>query len=148
VASTAGGVAGSAAELANTSRDIATTAENTSGRSRSVAAAATQVSDNVQSVVAGAEEMSASIGEIARSAAEAARVAGAAVDTATRASGTVAELDQSSVEIGNVLKLITTIAEQTKLLALNATIEAAHGHRQPGPGAAASLQTLVERFRY
>jgi methyl-accepting chemotaxis protein len=34
-------------------------------------------------------------------------------------------LGQSSAEIGSVVKLITSIAQQTKLLALNATIEAA-----------------------
>jgi methyl-accepting chemotaxis protein len=37
----------------------------------------------------------------------------------------VAKLGESSVEIGNVVKVITSIAEQTNLLALNATIEAA-----------------------
>jgi methyl-accepting chemotaxis protein len=37
----------------------------------------------------------------------------------------VAKLGASSVEIGNVVKIITSIAEQTNLLALNATIEAA-----------------------
>lgn len=35
------------------------------------------------------------------------------------------KLGQSSVEIGQVIKVITSIAEQTNLLALNATIEAA-----------------------
>ena len=39
--------------------------------------------------------------------------------------GTVAKLGDSSAEIGNVVKVITSIAEQTNLLALNATIEAA-----------------------
>ena len=38
---------------------------------------------------------------------------------------TVAKLGESSAEIGNVVKVITSIAEQTNLLALNATIEAA-----------------------
>ncbi|HEY3436514.1 MAG TPA: methyl-accepting chemotaxis protein, partial [Actinotalea sp.] len=37
----------------------------------------------------------------------------------------VAKLGASSLEIGNVVKVITSIAEQTNLLALNATIEAA-----------------------
>jgi methyl-accepting chemotaxis protein len=37
----------------------------------------------------------------------------------------VAKLGDSSAEIGNVLKVITSIARQTNLLALNATIEAA-----------------------
>jgi len=38
---------------------------------------------------------------------------------------TVGQLGASSMEIGNVISLITSIAEQTNLLALNATIEAA-----------------------
>src|SRR6202000_530375 len=38
---------------------------------------------------------------------------------------TVSKLGESSVEIGQVIKVITSIAEQTNLLALNATIEAA-----------------------
>ncbi len=38
---------------------------------------------------------------------------------------TVVKLGESSVEIGQVIKVITSIAEQTNLLALNATIEAA-----------------------
>ena len=37
----------------------------------------------------------------------------------------VTQLGSSSVEIGNVVKVITSIAQQTNLLALNATIEAA-----------------------
>jgi hypothetical protein len=37
----------------------------------------------------------------------------------------VAELGESSAEIGKVIEVITSIAEQTNLLALNATIEAA-----------------------
>jgi methyl-accepting chemotaxis protein len=37
----------------------------------------------------------------------------------------MSRLGASSVEIGNVVKVITSIAEQTNLLALNATIEAA-----------------------
>ena len=37
----------------------------------------------------------------------------------------VTKLGDSSVEIGQVIKVITSIAQQTNLLALNATIEAA-----------------------
>nr|BFE64752.1 hypothetical protein GCM10020063_092780 [Dactylosporangium thailandense] len=125
VANTATGVAGAAGRLASNSEEIARTAESASTRSGSVASAATHVAGNVHSVVTGAEEMSASIREIAQSASQAAGVAAAAVRAAGAASSTVAKLDTSSTEIGNVLKLITSIAEQTNLLALNATIEAA-----------------------
>ncbi|WP_308442113.1 methyl-accepting chemotaxis protein, partial [Planosporangium flavigriseum] len=48
-----------------------------------------------------------------------------AVSGAETATATVGRLGESSVEIGNVVKMITSIAEQTNLLALNATIEAA-----------------------
>jgi methyl-accepting chemotaxis protein len=41
------------------------------------------------------------------------------------ANATIAKLGDSSAEIGQVIKVITSIAHQTNLLALNATIEAA-----------------------
>jgi methyl-accepting chemotaxis protein len=48
----------------------------------------------------------------------------------------VAELGESSAEIGKVIEVITSIAEQTNLLALNATIEAARAgvHARGGQG--------------
>ena len=63
--------------------------------------------------------------EISQSSTEAVRVAQAAAAEAQTATGTVAKLGDSSREIGDVVKVITSIAEQTNLLALNATIEAA-----------------------
>jgi methyl-accepting chemotaxis protein len=79
----------------------------------------------VSTVAAGAEEMGASIREIAQNANEAARVGVTAVTIAGSTNDTVTKLGQSSGEVGNVIKVITSIAEQTNLLALNATIEAA-----------------------
>jgi methyl-accepting chemotaxis protein len=52
-------------------------------------------------------------------------VAGDAVSMAEQTNVMMSRLGASSIEIGNVVKVITTIAEQTNLLALNATIEAA-----------------------
>lgn len=46
-------------------------------------------------------------------------------DKVSRSSDVVNTLGQKSEEIGNILSLITSIAEQTNLLALNAAIEAA-----------------------
>jgi methyl-accepting chemotaxis protein len=79
----------------------------------------------VQTVAASSEQMTASISEIARNATDAAQVAGQAVNSAEGAGTTMSALGRSSEEIGNVIKVITSIAEQTNLLALNATIEAA-----------------------
>ncbi len=115
----------SSSELASTSDHIAASAEQTSAQAGMVASAAEQVSTNVQTVAAGTEEMGASIREIAHNAADAARVAAQAVTVAAATNETVAKLGESSNEIGNVIKVITSIAAQTNLLALNATIEAA-----------------------
>jgi methyl-accepting chemotaxis protein len=118
-------LAGAATELSAVNQQIAGSAEQASSRADMVSAAAEQVSRNVETVSAGTEEMTASIREIAGSATDAARVAQSAVQVAEQANQTVSKLGQSSAEVGNVIKLITSIAEQTNLLALNATIEAA-----------------------
>ena len=115
----------SSEELSAVSGQIASSADETSAQSGVVSAAAEQVSRNVQTVATGAEEMGASIREIAQNANEAARVAASAMQAAETTNATVAKLGESSIEIGNVIKVITSIAEQTNLLALNATIEAA-----------------------
>ncbi|BCJ55578.1 hypothetical protein Asp14428_70530 [Actinoplanes sp. NBRC 14428] len=96
-----------------------------SAQAQDVAAASEQVSTGVNTVAAGTEEMGASIGEIAQSANAAAEVAGQAVSVAQSTNRTIATLGESSRQIGDVIKVITSIAEQTNLLALNATIEAA-----------------------
>ena len=114
-----------AEDLSAVSNQMSANAEETSAQSNAVSAAAEQVSVNVQTVAAGTEEMSASIREIARNAADAAKVAREAVTLATTSNALVTKLGQSSIEVGNVIKVITSIAQQTKLLALNATIEAA-----------------------
>lgn len=73
---------------------------------------------------AGSELMS-SITEVERNVIQASNVANDAQRITEDASEIVARLNTSSIEIGNVVKVITSIAEQTNLLALNATIEAA-----------------------
>ncbi|WP_263120130.1 methyl-accepting chemotaxis protein [Cellulomonas sp. RIT-PI-Y] len=118
-------VAAAAEELSAASSQVVAGSDETSAQAGVVAAAAEQVSRNVQTVAAGAEQMGASIREIAQNASQAAKVAGQATDAAAVTNDQVAKLGDSSVEIGNVVKVITSIAEQTNLLALNATIEAA-----------------------
>ncbi|HET6532244.1 MAG TPA: methyl-accepting chemotaxis protein [Actinoplanes sp.] len=125
VADNAQVLASSAHELSVTGEHLAASADQASRQAGVVSAAADQVSHNVQTVAAGAEEMGASIRDISQNAAEAARVGDSAVTIAERTNETVGKLGESSLEIGNVIKVITSIAEQTNLLALNATIEAA-----------------------
>jgi methyl-accepting chemotaxis protein len=76
-------------------------------------------------VAAATEEMNASIGEISKNASAAADVAALAVERAQVANTTMSRLGEASAEIGEVVKVINSVAQQTKLLALNATIEAA-----------------------
>jgi methyl-accepting chemotaxis protein len=122
---TASTLATAAEQLASTSTQIATSAEETSTQASVVAAAAEEVTRNVQEVAAGTQQTGAAIREIAQNAHEAASVAANAVGVADSTNQTVSKLGESSAEIGNVVKVITSIAEQTNLLALNATIEAA-----------------------
>jgi methyl-accepting chemotaxis protein len=118
-------VGGASAEVSNTSQRISSNSQETSAQASVVSTTAVQVSQNLQTVATGAEEMGASIREIAKNATEAAKVATGAVKVAETTTATVAKLGESSAEIGQVIKVITAIAQQTNLLALNATIEAA-----------------------
>lgn len=125
IGSTTQTLAAASEEMTAVSRQMTDNAEETSNRAGVVTAAAEEVSLNIQTVATATEEMSASIKEIAKNAADAARIANQAVQVAHSTTTTITKLGQSSVEIGEVLKVITSIAEQTNLLALNATIEAA-----------------------
>ena len=125
VVETSRGLTTASEDLGSVSQNMSAAAEETSVQASTVSAASEQVSQNVQSIATATEEMSVSIREIARNAADAARVASSAVDVASQTNQLVGRLGDSSSEIGKVIKVITSIAQQTKLLALNATIEAA-----------------------
>ena len=118
-------LAGSSEELSATSRQSASSAETGARQAAVVAEAAGTMSTNIATVAAGAEQMGASIREISLNTTQAVGVAARAVDVTATTTAVMAKLGDSSTEIGNVIKLITSIAEQTNLLALNATIEAA-----------------------
>jgi methyl-accepting chemotaxis protein len=125
IAAAATHVASASEELSATGHQITANSEETSTQANVVAAASEQVSTNVNVVATGSEEMLASIREIAKSSSEAARVAKNAMGVAANTNQTITKLGDSSMEIGEVVKVITSIAQQTNLLALNATIEAA-----------------------
>ncbi len=118
-------LASSSEELTAVSQVMASTAEETAVQANVVSAASEQVSRNVASVATASEQMQASIREISKNANDSARVAKNAVGMAQSTNDTMRKLGESSMEIGNVIKVITSIAQQTNLLALNATIEAA-----------------------
>jgi methyl-accepting chemotaxis protein len=145
-AQSAGSLASSAEELTAVSHQMAGNAEETATQANVVSAASEQVSRNVATVASGGEQMQSSIREIAKNVDEAARMAKNAVNVAHTTNETVAKLGDSSMEIGNVIKVITSIAQQTNLLALNATIEAARAG-EAGKGFAVVASEVKELAR-
>jgi methyl-accepting chemotaxis protein len=112
-------------ELEAAAGTLTKTAEETQNLAGSVAAASEEASSNVESVASATEEMTSSVHEISRQVQESAKIAGDAVHQAEQTDVRINELSNAAARIGDVVKLITAIAEQTNLLALNATIEAA-----------------------
>jgi len=98
---------------------------STSERVTSAVSASTQTSSNMQAMASGTEELAASVGEISRQAADALGISMQAVQQANETNAIVSGLAAAAQKIGDVVKLINSIADQTNLLALNATIEAA-----------------------
>jgi len=105
--------------------EITDAVASASERVTSAASASTQTSSNMQAVASGAEELAASVSEISRQASDALNISLQAVQQANETSAIVSGLAIAAQKIGDVVKLINNIAEQTNLLALNATIEAA-----------------------
>ncbi len=118
-------VSTAAAGMQTTAQSMTATASDASARAATVGAASQKASGNVGTVAAAAEELSSSVAEISRQVTRSTEVAGRAVNDAERTNATVQVLSSGAEKIGEVVKLIHSIAAQTNLLALNATIEAA-----------------------
>ncbi|MFB6451010.1 methyl-accepting chemotaxis protein [Bradyrhizobium tunisiense] len=118
-------VSSAAAGMQTTAQSMTATASDASSRAATVGAASQKASGNVGTVAAAAEELSSSVAEISRQVTRSTEVASRAVSDAERTNATVQVLSTGAEKIGEVVKLIHSIAAQTNLLALNATIEAA-----------------------
>jgi methyl-accepting chemotaxis protein len=118
-------VSTAAAGMQVTAQSMTSTASDASARAATVGAASESASNNVGTVAAAAEELSSSVAEISRQVARSSEIASKAVGDAERTNATVQALSTGAEKIGEVVKLIHSIAAQTNLLALNATIEAA-----------------------
>ncbi len=118
-------VTSSTSDMETTAQAMSRTADNTAHQAGTVATASEQTSDNVTTVASATEELTSSIQEISRQVTRSSQITRDAVDQTEVTRRTVSDLAASAQRIGEVLSLITDIAEKTNLLALNATIEAA-----------------------
>jgi methyl-accepting chemotaxis protein len=130
--------------LSSSSKKLSTTAE-------SLGSGAAQQTHQAKEVAAATTQMSQTISEVAQNAVQAADAAknssenatagkelvkrtverlASITDTVGEAAQTIEELGKSSGQIGEIVNLIHTIADQTNLLALNAAIEAARAGEQ------------------
>jgi len=115
----------SAAAMKAAAKTLLTTSDHTLRCAEGAVNGSNEASANVETAAAAAEELSASIKEISRQLGQANEVVRSAAAAATATNDDIAGLARVAQRIGDVVKLIQDIAEQTNLLALNATIEAA-----------------------
>lgn len=118
-------LAASATNVLSISSNLSAAAEETSAQASTASIASNEVNAGVQTVASNMEEMVAAIKEITKTTNEAASMTNEAMRITKNTNVIINKLGESSVDIGNVIKVISSIAQQTNLLALNATIEAA-----------------------
>ncbi len=118
-------VSDSATAMRSTAATLLGSSDQTSQRAESAVHAFNEASANVETAAVAADELSHSIAEISRQLTHTSSVVGLATGEARATDDEIAGLADGAQKIGDVIKLIRTIAGQTNLLALNATIEAA-----------------------
>jgi methyl-accepting chemotaxis protein len=118
-------VADRAAEMGSTAASLFKASGYTSQRAEIAMQKSNESSTSVEDAASAAEELSRSIAEIGRRLSQTAEVVRIAVGESQVTNQGINTLADAAQKIGDVIKLIRTIAEQTNLLALNATIEAA-----------------------
>ena len=118
-------VSASAAAMRSTAGALFGSSEHTSQRAESAVHAFNEASANVETAAVAADELSRSISEISRQLTLTNNVVGLATNEARSTDSEIGGLADGAQKIGDVVKLIRSIAGQTNLLALNATIEAA-----------------------
>ena len=125
IAGAAHTLAAASEELTAVSRELVRQSGDTSTVAQTATELSSRITQRLRQMSSSTAEIANSINAIAASAGEARSAAAAADNVARTANERIVGLGTASVEIGEVVKVITSIAEQTNLLALNATIEAA-----------------------
>ncbi|MDD2943955.1 MAG: methyl-accepting chemotaxis protein, partial [bacterium] len=142
----ASAVAAAAVEMRSTVDSLRDVSNITTQKTEAVYSQANETSQSVQIVASAAEQLSSSVGEIGKQVGTSVAIATAAMAQVERANGLIGGLMQASEKIGEVLRLISSIADRTNLLALNATIEAARAG-EAGKGFAVVASEVKELAR-
>ncbi len=115
----------SASEMESSASDLAENAESTGSRMVLLQNHSSELESDVQKVAGSTESFADANESIQDKVAQSARAADVAGENIEEAANIIGELESSSKEINDVVKLVEMIARQTNLLALNASIEAA-----------------------
>lgn len=113
------------------------------GQATAVAAASEEATENVNAVAQAANDLSSSMNDVGARVASSGEQMREVVAQAERANTDMESLGRAADSIGDVARMIRTIANQTNLLALNATIEAARAG-EAGRGFAVVAQEVKE----
>jgi len=103
-------VSTAASGMQTTAQSMTSTASDASARAATVGAASQSASNNVGTVASAAEELSSSVVEISRQVSRSTEIASKAVNDAERTNATVQVLSTGAEKIGEVIKLIYSIA--------------------------------------
>lgn len=115
-----------AEQLTNTSEELGESSQALAGMAEELSVTTAEAKRQADDMADGTRTLAAAIDAISTGTVDVAADTRAAVESASAATNDMAELTSASDRIGEVTKLISAIAEQTRLLALNASIEAAH----------------------
>ncbi len=118
-------VSDSATAMHATASALFGSSEQTSQRAETAVQAFNEASANVETAAVATNQLSRSIAEISQQLTHTSNVVSLATEEARATDDEITGLSAGAEKIGDVVKLIRDIAEQTNLLALNATIEAA-----------------------
>jgi len=111
--------------MQGTAERLSSTANLSQQQAMLASDASSNAADSVSTVAAAAEELAVSVQEILSKVQRTVDAVHTAGDQTAKSSARIEGLAHSAAKIGDVVKLIRSIADQTNLLALNATIEAA-----------------------